>query len=106
MSEKYWSQRYPSIRRPVMARNVVATSQPLAAQAGLEMLRKGGNAMDAVLATAITLTVVEPTSNGIGSDAFALFNKGDQILGLNASGRSPKAWNPEYFSKYEEKKII
>ncbi len=102
MSEKYWSQRYPSIRRPVMARNVVATSQPLAAQAGLEMLRKGGNAMDAVLATAITLTVVEPTSNGIGSDAFALFNKGDQILGLNASGRSPKAWNPEYFSKYEE----
>ncbi len=102
MSEKYWNQAYPSVRRPVMARNVVATSQPLAAQAGLEMLRKGGNAMDAVLATAIALTVVEPTSNGIGSDAFALFNQGDQILGLNASGRSPKAWSLEYFSKYEE----
>ena len=102
MSEKYWSQRYPSIRRPVLAKNVVATSQPLAAQAGLEMLKKGGNAMDAVLATAIALTVVEPTSNGIGSDAFALFNQGDQILGLNASGKSPKAWSPEHFSSYTD----
>ncbi len=102
MAEKYWTQTYPSTRQPILARNVVATSQPLAAQAGLEMLRKGGNAMDAVLATAIALTVVEPTSNGIGSDAFALFNKGDQILGLNASGKSPKAWSPEHFSKYKE----
>ncbi|MBF0276761.1 MAG: gamma-glutamyltransferase family protein [SAR324 cluster bacterium] len=101
MSENYWNQRYPSIRRPVLARNVVATSQPLAAQAGLEMLRRGGNAMDAVLATAITLTVVEPTSNGIGSDAFTLFNQGDRLLGLNGSGKSPKAWTAEHFSKYE-----
>lgn len=101
MTENYWDQPYPSMRRPVLARNVVATSQPLAAQAGLEMLQRGGNAMDAVLATAITLTVVEPTSNGIGSDAFALFNQGDQPLALNASGRSPKAWSREYFSKYE-----
>ncbi len=101
MTENYWNQRYPSTRRPVLARNVVATSQPLAAQAGLEMLRRGGNAMDAILASAIALTVVEPTSNGIGSDAFTLFNQGDQLLGLNASGRSPKAWTTEHFSKYE-----
>ena len=68
----FWKFPYPSQRMPVLARNVVATSQPLAAQAGLRMLLKGGNAVDAVLATAIALTVVEPTSNGIGSDAFAL----------------------------------
>lgn len=61
-----WDFPYPSQRMPVLARNVVATSQPLAAQAGLRMLLKGGNAVDAALAAAITLTVVEPTSNGIG----------------------------------------
>ena len=67
-----WEFPYPSQRMPTFARNVVATSQPLAAQAGLQMLAGGGNALDAALATAIALTVVEPTSNGIGSDAFAL----------------------------------
>jgi len=67
-----WEFPYPSQRMPVLARNVVATSQPLAAQAGLRMLMQGGNAVDAALAAAITLTVVEPTSNGIGSDAFAI----------------------------------
>ena len=82
---------------PVLARNCVATSQPLAAQAGLRMLLKGGSAVDAVLATAIALTVLEPTSNGIGSDAFAILWDGKQLRGLNASGRSPAAWTPERF---------
>jgi len=93
-----WRFPYPSQRMPVLARNVVATSQPLAAQAGLRMLLKGGNAVDAALATAICLTVVEPTSNGIGGDAFAILWDGEQLNGLNASGRSPKAWGPERFS--------
>jgi gamma-glutamyltranspeptidase/glutathione hydrolase len=83
---------------PVLARNVVATSQPLAAQAGISMLARGGNAVDAALAAAITLTVVEPTSNGIGSDAFAILWDGKQLVGLNASGRSPAAWTPERFA--------
>src|SRR5882672_2063833 len=88
---------YPTHRRPTLARNVVSTSQPLAAQAGLRMMLAGGNAVDAALATAITLTVVEPISNGIGSDAFAIIWDGKQLHGLNASGRSPAAWTPEYF---------
>src|SRR6478735_4316133 len=92
-----WSFPYPSQRMPVLARNVVATSQPLAAQAGLSMLYKGGNAVDAALATAITLTVVEPTGNGIGSDAFAILWDGGKLHGLNASGRSPTAWTAERF---------
>src|SRR5499426_4361996 len=88
---------YPTLRRPTLARNVVSTSQPLAAQAGLRMLLAGGNAVDAALATAITLTVVEPISNGIGSDSFAIIWDGKKLYGLNASGRSPAAWTPEYF---------
>lgn len=61
------------------------------------MLADGGNAVDAAIATAVTLTVVEPVSNGIGSDAFAVVWDGEQLHGLNASGRSPAAWTPEYF---------
>lgn len=82
---------YPSRRAPVYARNgMVATSQPLAAQAGLAILRKGGNAIDAAIATAAALTVVEPTSNGIGSDAFALVWTQGKLHGLNASGPAPR----------------
>jgi gamma-glutamyltranspeptidase/glutathione hydrolase len=88
---------YPTLRRPTLARNVVSTSQPLAAQAGLRMLLAGGNAVDAALGAAIALTVVEPISNGIGSDAFAIVWDGKKLHGLNASGRSPAAWTPEYF---------
>jgi gamma-glutamyltranspeptidase len=91
-----WTEPYASPRTPVLARNVVCTSQPLAAQAGLEMLTEGGT-RSAALVAAITLTLVEPVSNGIGSDAFAIVWDGRQLHGLNASGRSPAAWTPEYF---------
>jgi len=91
--------RLPFVSRsPVFARNVVATSQPLASQAGLLALARGGNAIDAALAAAITLTVVEPTMNGIGSDIFALIWDGERLHGLNASGRAPQAWSPQRFA--------
>jgi gamma-glutamyltranspeptidase / glutathione hydrolase len=93
---------YSSQRMPLLAQNVVATSQPLAAQAGLDALRRGGNAVDAALATAITLTVVEPTSNGIGSDAFAIVWDGSRLHGLNASGRAPRRLSPERFAGLEQ----
>jgi len=80
---------YSSQRMPVFARHCVATSHPLAAQAGLEMMRRGGNAVDAAVATAIALTVLEPTSNGIGSDGFSLAWVGGGLHALNASGRAP-----------------
>jgi gamma-glutamyltranspeptidase/glutathione hydrolase len=89
---------YSSQRSPVFARNIVATSQPLAAQAGIRMLLKGGNAADAALAAAMTLTIVEPTGNGLGSDAFAIIWDGKELHGLNASGRAPAAWSPERFA--------
>ena len=92
-----WEFPYSSRRVPVFARNVVATSHPLAAQAGLLMLRNGGNAVDAALASAIALTVVEPCSNGIGSDVFALLWDGKKVHGLNGSGRSPASWSAEKF---------
>jgi len=71
-------------------KGMVATSQPLAAQAGLSVLQKGGNAIDAAIATAACLTVVEPTSNGIGSDAFALVWADGKLHGLNSSGPAPE----------------
>lgn len=77
-------------RRAVHApRGVVATTQPLAASAGLAVLRRGGNAVDAAIATAAALTVLQPGSNDIGSDLFALVWDGSQLHGLNGSGRSP-----------------
>ena len=89
---------YNSHRSPVLAENIVATSQPLATQAGLSMLQRGGNAVDAAIATAAVLTVVEPTGNGLGSDAFCILWDGEQLHGLNASGRAPQAWTPERFA--------
>lgn len=92
-----WDLPYRWPRAPLLAANVVCTSQPLAAQAGLRMLAEGGNAVDAAIATAAALAVVEPVSNGIGSDAFALVWDGARLHALNASGRSPAGWRPEFF---------
>ncbi len=88
---------YATQRRPVFARNVVSTSHPLAAQAGLRMLAVGGNAVDAAIAAAAVMTIVEPCSNGLGSDAFAILWDGQRLQGLNASGPAPQAWSPAYF---------
>src|ERR1700758_5293795 len=99
MTSFNWQNPYPTTRMPVFARNIVSTSQPLAAQAGLRMLWKGGNAVDAAIAAAAAITVVEPVSNGLGSDAFALVWDGAKLHGLNASGSAPAAWSVEYFKK-------
>jgi gamma-glutamyltranspeptidase/glutathione hydrolase len=90
---------YSSQRSAAMADNMVVASQPLAGQAGLSMLSQGGNAVDAALAAAITLTQVEPSGNGLGSDAFAIVWDGKQLHGLNASGRSAQTWRADRFSK-------
>ena len=83
---------HPSRRIPIYARNgMVAASSALASAAGLAMLRQGGNAVDAIVATAAALTVLEPTSNGLGSDAFALVWQNNALHGLNASGPAPQA---------------
>ena len=76
----------------------MATSQPLASEAGLQAIRDGGNAVDAALAAAIALTVVEPCSNGLGSDAFAIVWDGRELIGINGSGRSPMKWSPARFA--------
>ncbi|WP_077216157.1 gamma-glutamyltransferase family protein [Bacillus kwashiorkori] len=82
---------YSSQRMGVFGKKgMVATSQPLAAEAGLEILKKGGNAVDAAIATAATLTVVEPTANGIGGDAFAIVWLKNHMYGLNSSGPAPQ----------------
>jgi gamma-glutamyltranspeptidase/glutathione hydrolase len=78
---------------------VVSTSHPLGAQAGLRMLLKGGNAVDAAIAAAAAMTIVEPVSNGLGSDAFCILWDGKELHGLNASGRAPQAWTPDYFKR-------
>lgn len=93
---------FNSRRSAVVARRgAVATSQPLAAQAGLKMLMDGGNAVDAAVAAAATLNVVEPPSTGIGGDMFALIWKADQkkVLALNGSGRSAAGANPDDVKK-------
>ena len=94
-----WEPRYTSHRRPVFARNVVATSHPLAAQAGLRLIAAGGNAVDAAIAAAAAMTIVEPCSNGLGSDAFCILWDGKRLHGLNSSGPAPAAWTPQYFQR-------
>jgi len=90
---------YASTRLPIFARNIVSTSHPLAAQAGLRMLAVGGNAVDAAIAAAACMTIVEPCSNGLGSDAFCILWDGERLHGLNASGPAPAAWTRDYFQR-------
>ncbi|MGH8796101.1 MAG: gamma-glutamyltransferase, partial [Caldimonas sp.] len=100
MSESFdWSTGYASTRLPVFGRNIVSTSHPVAAQAGLRMLWKGGNAVDAAIAAAAVMTLVEPCSNGLGSDAFCILWDGRKLHGLNGSGPAPATWTPEYFRR-------
>jgi len=93
---------YPSRRNIVYAKKgMVAASHPLAAQAGLDILKKGGNAADAAVSAAACLTVVEPTSNGIGGDAFALVWSKGMLYGLNASGPAPASIPKDIIGKME-----
>jgi gamma-glutamyltranspeptidase / glutathione hydrolase len=94
-----WRAGYPSIRLPLFARNIVSTSHPLAAQVGLSLLQRGGNAVDAAVGAAAAMTVLEPCSNGLGSDAFCILWDGQKLHGLNASGPAPAAWDLDYFRK-------
>jgi gamma-glutamyltranspeptidase/glutathione hydrolase len=90
---------YRTTRQPVFARNLVATSHPLAAQAGLRMLQQGGNAVDAAVAAAAAMTICEPVSNGLGGDAYCILWDGQQLHGLNAAGRAPARWSVDYFRR-------
>jgi len=105
MADFNWKNPYPSTRVPVFARNVVSTSHPLAAQAGMRMLLRGGNAVDAAIAAAAMLIVVEPVSCGLGGDAFALVWDGNHLQGLNASGAAPAAWTPAFFASKHNGRI-
>lgn len=97
---------YPTRRvTSVAQQGMVATSQPLAAQAGLDILKKSGNAVDAAIATAAALTVLEPTANGIGGDAFAIVWMKDNIYGINGSGPAPKNISIEALKSLGHKEI-
>ncbi len=87
---------YPSKRQIVYAKNgMVHSSVPLAAQIGIDTLKKGGNAIDAAISMAAALPLLEPTGNGLGSDCFALIWYDDKLYGINGSGITPKALTPE-----------
>ena len=97
-----------SSRSEVIAKNgMVATSHPLASQVGLDILKKGGNAIDAAIAANVALGLMEPTGNGIGGDLFAIvwIEKEKKLYGLNASGRSPENLTLEYFKENDFKTI-
>jgi gamma-glutamyltranspeptidase / glutathione hydrolase len=88
---------WPGRNQPILAANgMVATSQPLAAQIGLDVLRDGGTAVDAAIAMAAAVTVVEPATSSIGGDAFALVWDGERLHGLNGSGRAPASLTADH----------
>lgn len=96
MNFSYQHQKYQSARQVVYSnKGIVATSTPMAAEAGAAIIRKGGNAVDAAIATAAMLTVTEPTANGIGGDAFAIVWMKDRLYGLNSSGPAPSGISAE-----------
>ena len=91
-----------STRSEVIAESgMVATSHPLATQVGIDILKKGGNAIDAAIASNAAIGLMEPTGNGIGGDLFAIIwiEKEKKLYGLNASGRSPENLTLNYFEK-------
>ena len=97
-----------STRSEVIAENgMVATSHPLATQIGIDILKKGGNAVDAAIAANAAIGLMEPTGNGIGGDLFAIIwiENNKKLYGLNASGRSPKNLKLEYFKNNGFSKI-
>src|SRR3989454_130820 len=99
---RQWSSQIKTGRSVVRAEHgMIASSQPLASQAGLEVLKRGGNAVDAAIAMAAVLNVTEPMMTGVGGDAFMLvyWAKTGEIKALNASGRAPRALTLDYFAK-------
>jgi gamma-glutamyltranspeptidase/glutathione hydrolase len=96
-----WFAGVPAGRSVVRAsQGMVATSQPLASQAGLDVLKRGGNAVDAAITIAAVLNVTEPNMTGVGGDAFMMIysSKTKKLEALNASGRAPRALTLDYFS--------
>ena len=99
--DRPYGEAHQSRSTVISTHGMVATSHPLAASVGLDVLKQGGNAVDAAIATNAMLGLVEPMSCGIGGDLFAIYwdAKSKKLYGLNASGRSPHALNRRVFQK-------
>ena len=106
-SDRPTGQPFASRSEVIAANGMAATSQPLATQAAIEILRAGGSAIDAAIAANAVLGLVEPTGCGIGGDLFAIVwdAENEELTGLNASGRSPKSLSLDYFREREMEEI-